>query len=221
MNDGHSELTHESLSETFDTLKRTQVAEEGIRMGKIVDAVADRGFGFILMLLALPSALPVPAPGYSTPFGIAIVLLGGQLIAGARTPWLPEKVRNLSLNKGIAEKMLSAASSFLKKVEHIIQPRMRWITSRQSRRILGIIIAVMGSLMILPIPLTNTFPAMVVFALAIAIVEEDGLVGIGALALGCGAVALYAVIIYFVITQGTEVIDVAKDQIKEWLGLSA
>ncbi|MEM7672360.1 MAG: exopolysaccharide biosynthesis protein, partial [Verrucomicrobiota bacterium] len=79
----------------------------------------------------------------------------------------------------------------------------------------------MGSLMILPIPLTNTFPAMVVFALAIAIIEEDGLVGIGALAMGCGAVALYAVIVYLVITQGPEVIDVAKDQIKAWLGLSA
>ncbi|MEM9025405.1 MAG: exopolysaccharide biosynthesis protein, partial [Verrucomicrobiota bacterium] len=178
-------------------------------------------FGFILMLLALPSALPVPAPGYSTPFGIAIVLLGGQLIMAGRVPWLPQKVRNLRLGATVAEKMLSTASGFLKKVEHIIQPRMRWITAKQSRRVLGIIIACMGSLMILPIPLTNTLPAMVVFALAVAIIEEDGLVGIGALVMGCGAVALYAVIVYLVITQGPEVIDVAKDQIKSWLGLSA
>ncbi|MEM7673420.1 MAG: exopolysaccharide biosynthesis protein [Verrucomicrobiota bacterium] len=215
------ERSHESLSQTFLKLKESQVTPEGIQMGKIVDAVADRGFGFILMLLALPSALPVPAPGYSTPFGIAIVLLGGQLIGAGRVPWLPQRVRNLRLGATLAEKMLSAASSFLKRVERFIQPRMRWITAKQSRRVLGIIIACMGSLMILPIPLTNTFPAMVVFALAIAIIEEDGLIGIGALAMGCGAVALYAVIVYLVITQGPEVIDVAKDQIKAWLGLSA
>lgn len=221
MSESGDHSKHISLADTFELLKAGHVSPDGIKMGDIIDAVADRGFGLVLMLLALPSALPVPAPGYSTPFGIAIVLLGGQLIAGARIPWLPQKVRSLNLSKGIADKMLSAAASFLRKIEHIIKPRMRWITSRQSRRGLGAIIAMMGLLMILPIPLTNTFPAMVVFALSIAIIEEDGLIGLGALALGCAAVALYAVIVYIVITQGPEAIGAIKDQIKEWIGLSA
>lgn len=213
--------THQSLSETFKDLQSSQVSDEGIEMGRIFDAVADRGFGFILMLLALPSALPVPAPGYSTPFGIAIALLGAQMILGRHVPWLPQKVRGLSLSKGVADKMLLTASRFLGKIEHFIQPRLRWFTSLQSRRLLGLLIIVMGSLMILPIPLTNTFPAMVVFAMALAILEEDGLVGLGALLLGCGAVILYAGIIYLVATQGVEAIDGIKDQIKDWLGLAS
>jgi hypothetical protein len=40
-------------------------------LGDIVSAVGDRGFGILFVLLSLPSALPVPAPGTARPSGLS------------------------------------------------------------------------------------------------------------------------------------------------------
>ena len=54
----------------------------GISIGHLLQALGDRGFGLLFIILSLPSALPVPAPGYSTPFGIIITILALQMMAG-------------------------------------------------------------------------------------------------------------------------------------------
>ena len=41
-----------------------------IKLIDILELAGERVFGFLFVILALPSALPVPAPGYSIPFGI-------------------------------------------------------------------------------------------------------------------------------------------------------
>ncbi|MBT5692093.1 MAG: exopolysaccharide biosynthesis protein, partial [Opitutae bacterium] len=53
-----------------------------ILMRQFFECFCEKGFGILLMMFALPSALPVPAPGYSIPFGIILALLAGQLILG-------------------------------------------------------------------------------------------------------------------------------------------
>jgi hypothetical protein len=63
--------------------------EHSDTLGELRTALWDRGFGLSMLLLSLPSALPVPAPGYSTPFGIALVGLAAQMMMGRPTPWLP------------------------------------------------------------------------------------------------------------------------------------
>jgi hypothetical protein len=72
----------------------------------------------------------------------------------------------------------------------------------------------MACLMMLPIPLTNTFPAIVIFMIGIGLSEEDGLLAIGAFTVGCCALILYAGIVYIVLTQGVEAIEPIKDWIK-------
>lgn len=65
------------------------LTQQLVSLGDILQLAAERTFGFLLAVLSLPSALPIPAPGYSTPFGIVLLLLGWQLLVGASTPWLP------------------------------------------------------------------------------------------------------------------------------------
>ena len=43
-----------------------------IKLIDILELAGERVFGFLFVILALPSALPVPAPGYSIPFGILV-----------------------------------------------------------------------------------------------------------------------------------------------------
>jgi hypothetical protein len=215
-----SSLPHSSLAETLENALASE-HENGPSIGEITDAVGEKGFGLLLLVLSLPSALPVPAPGYSTPFGIVIALIALQMLLGRQTVWLPERLQKIRIKPSLAKKMIGVACSFLRKIEHLIKPRQQWIRSRAGQSCLAIIIVIMACLMMLPIPLTNTFPAMVIFMIGVGLSEEDGLLAIAAFAIGCVAVLLYGYIIYLVATQGVEAVDGIKDWIKEMLGMSA
>ncbi len=205
------------------TLEKTLLTDDprGPSIGEITEAVAEKGFGLLLIVLSLPSALPVPAPGYSTPFGIVIGLIALQMILGRQTAWLPRKLTTTRIKPEIAKKMLGTASGFLKRIERFIKPRQRWIRSRSGQAALASVIFIMACLMILPIPLTNTFPAMVIFLIGIGLSEEDGLLAILAFFIGCLAVLLYAGIVYVFLTEGPSAIEAIKDGLKAWFGLGA
>ncbi|HKK19696.1 MAG TPA: exopolysaccharide biosynthesis protein, partial [Opitutales bacterium] len=185
----------------------------GPSISEITGAVREKGFGLVLMVLSLPSALPVPAPGYSTPFGIVIGLIALQMILGRQTLWIPKRLQSVRIRPAFAKRMLGTSAKFLKKIERFVRPRQRWIRSRGGQAGLAVVILTMACLMMLPIPLTNTFPAMVVFLIGIGLSEEDGLLAISAFGVGLLAIFLYACIIYIFATQGPE----AVDGIKNWI----
>ncbi len=81
-------------------------------LGDIVSAVGDRGFGILFVLLSLPSALPVPAPGYSTPFGVVLFLLSLQLLAGRPVPWIPEWASRKVIRRSTADRMIRSTAAF-------------------------------------------------------------------------------------------------------------
>jgi hypothetical protein len=184
-----------------------------IAVRTIAQHVGDKGFGLMLAILSLPSALPVPAPGYSTPFGILLVLLGSQLVAGRTVLWLPERTLKKEVTKKFAGKIFGAGTKVLHFSEKLIRPRMRWINSVGGRMFLGFIVIFMASLMILPIPMTNTLPAMIIFWVGVSLTEDDGLAAIGAFIAGIFAAAFYAYIIYLLATLGMEGVV----ELKEWI----
>jgi hypothetical protein len=208
---------HLPLGETLKQLLKTD-DERGLSIREITGAVGEKGFGLVLIILSLPSALPVPAPGYSTPFGIVIALIALQMMSARQTVWLPQKLGKIRIKQKLANTMLGSASRFLNMIERYIRPRQRWIRSRIGQATLAIIILIMACLMILPIPLTNSAPAMVIFMIGVGLSEDDGLLALGAFAVGCCAVLLYVGVIYLVVTQGVEAIEPIKEGIKAFLG---
>lgn len=73
----------------------------------------ERVFGFLFVILSLPSALPVPAPGYSIPFGVLMLILAIQLIVGAKTPWLPKKMAKTPHQTGNSAKVSQGWNSLV------------------------------------------------------------------------------------------------------------
>lgn len=215
----HTTEAHQTLAANLQQVLKSQ-NEQGPSIGEISEGVGEKGFGLLLMVLSLPSALPIPAPGYSTPFGIAIALIAWQMLIGRKSLWLPKKIKGVRISPKLANKMIGAATKFLKMIEHLIKPRQQWIRSSIGQSGLAIIVIIMSCLMMLPIPLTNTFPAMVIFMLAVGLSEDDGLLAMGAFGIGILAVALYAYIVYIVVTQGSEAVEGIKDWIKGLLGMS-
>ena len=192
---------------------------EGVRLRDLNQGVGQKSFGLTLLLLALPSALPVPAPGYSTPFGIALLLISLQMILGRPAVWLPARMARIRIDPKLAAKLAQAAQSFLMRTERWVRPRQAWVQSRAAQMGLALIVAAMALLMTLPIPLTNSAPAMVIFLIGMALAESDGLLALFAGFLGLGACGLYSIIVYFMWTQGPEVIERILNNLKSLIGL--
>ncbi len=191
-------------------------------VGELMDLIADRGFGLLLLILALPAALPIPAPGYATPFGIAMVILAGQLVAGRSTPWLPDFIRRRSIPYKMLDFSVRNGTLPLRVVELLIRPRLQGLSrSGAFLSLLGLLIAVMAALMSLPIPLTNTAPSFVIFVLAAGMLEEDGLILLGGILLAPIAAGIAGLAIYYAVTLGVDAVEeTVKPMIKGLLGMT-
>lgn len=186
-----------------------------IKLIEVLALAGERIFGFLFVILSLPSALPIPAPGYSVPFGILMFLLAIQLIAGAKLPWLPEKMMRGSMKIESARKIVKAGIPWLRRIEAITRPRMTYIcTSLTGRVVIGIAIALMSISMMIPIPGTNTLPAMGIFVTAFGLQEDDGFISLGGLVICLMAGILSTSIILAVIWGGSSLLDIIKTWLK-------
>lgn len=216
MQDELTPKEHESLSASLDHLLKDH-EEDSISLSTILATMGDKSFGLLLMLLSLPSALPVPATGYSTPFGIIMMILGFQMLLGKHIPWIPQFAFKKSIGKGLVQKMVSAADWFLKKIEHLIKPRLSLFCGKGGHVFLGGLVIIMAFLMALPIPLTNTAPAMVIFLIGIALSEEDGLLALLAMIISIAAIGLYTFVLYIFFKYGIDGVLQLKEALKNWL----
>ena len=208
-------MSQQKLSEELRTLLQTDA--EALTVAQLVDRVGDRGFGLLLLVLSLPSALPVPAAGYSVPFGILLVVLAVQMLFGKTHPVFPKRLQRMTLSKSLAEKLLNGASWIFEKLEWIVRPRMKWVGQRIGLTLMGVLVMIMAILMMIPIPLTNSFPAMVIFLIGVGLTEEDGVFAILACFVGIFAVLLYGGLIWAMILYGPEVAETIKESIRSFL----
>jgi hypothetical protein len=178
-----------------------------VLMRQFFECFREKGFGILLMMFALPSALPVPAPGYSIPFGIILALLAGQLILGRKIPWLPEWMLRISFKRSFMEKMVPAGIAFLTRTETLVRPRFQWFSGRLLQLLSALLVIVMALFMMIPIPGTNTAPAMVIFLIGLGLSQNDGLVLCFSSLAGIGATLLTILILKY-----------GMDIIKGWLG---
>ena len=188
---------------------------EHITLVDILELAGERTFGFLLVLLALPSALPVPAPGYAIPFGIVIFLLAVQLILGRVNPWFPQWFHDRSVSLTQAQKIIKAAVPWLRRLENISRPRFTYLcTSRPGRVFLGCAIALMAISMMIPLPLTNTLPAIGVFVIGFSLIEDDGFISIMGLTISLIAAALSITLITAYSIGGLSLVEAVIDRIK-------
>jgi hypothetical protein len=157
-----------ALEETHtDASSRTKT----LTVGELVDKAAEAGFGFVIGLLAL---IAIPFFGLSTPFGLAIALIGAQMIVGKQHPWLPQRARRRELN-----------ISMLDRVATMLSRRTRWLVKMTRRRHeaivapkhvgFGITLLALGLALPLPIPGSNLVFLVPIFIYAIGLLERDGL----------------------------------------------
>ena len=183
-----------------------------VTLDELLSIAGERTFGFLFVMLSLPSALPVPAPGYSIPFGIVMGLLAWQLIKGAKQPWLPLGWRKKGFSRQRVRGFVKAGLPWLRRIEAISRPRLTTVcTGPIGRRLLGLAIGLMCICMMIPIPGTNTLPAIGVFVTGFGLLDDDGAISLAGLTI-C-TLALGLVLSIFIL--GAEAVNQGKDAIKD------
>ncbi|MEM1255818.1 MAG: exopolysaccharide biosynthesis protein [Cyanobacteria bacterium P01_H01_bin.21] len=202
-----------SLTPTAHESAAAEVATAGhnVTLNELLTLGGERTFGFLFVLLSLPSALPVPAPGYSIPFGIVMLLLAVQLMIGREKPWLPKGWMSKGFERTKVAGFITKGLPWLQKIEAVSRPRLSIIcTSPVGRLVLGIAIALMSTCMLIPIPGTNTLPAIGIFVIGFGLLDDDGAISLAGLTICTLAVGLVGSVVFL----GAEVVDQGKDWIK-------
>lgn len=160
-------------------LERTLDAfpDEKVRVDALVDYLDDRGYGLLLLLLALPMCVP-NVPGISTIFGVLMLPPALGMMIGARKPWIPGILGRRTIDRAALAGTVKAAAPMVRKMESLFRPRLSFLTSPPFTVFLGIQVLVLALVLILPIPGGNWPPGMAVAILGLALLQRDGVLAL-------------------------------------------
>jgi hypothetical protein len=177
------------LSQVFAALAAED--RDRVAIGEVVEALGDRSFAPVMILLAVPNAIPF-IPGSSTVLGLLLALIALQLLIGRRRVWLPERLNRWSFDREGFGRVVGRATPWLARFERMARPRYWPASYRLAERLAGAVAVVLSLMIMLPIPFANGPPAIAICLLALGISERDGLwLGAGML-VGCLAAGLVA-----------------------------
>lgn len=172
-------------------------------LGKLQEQLTTRGIGFWIVLIALPSALPIPAPGYSTPLGLLLCWIGCLLFRGKKHIQFPAKWEQKEFS--LSPKLIGCGVKMLKIFEFFTHmerfQKLLWVFNY---RIIGLDIMILSIIMAMPIPLTNTLPAGIILLFGLGLLENDGLLLLFSQVISILAISLYGFAAFWIYSFGLE-----------------
>lgn len=174
MANSHKNSRH-SLEEDLSSLLNTSKTET-MTLGSIFKKLAGRGYPFLAIFLSLPFCQPIQIPGFSTPFGLLIAFVGLRMSFG-HAIWWPEWILKKEISPKLLKTIVETSLWFVRKTKKILRPRLSWLCDDSLTILHGIITAVMGLFLALPlpIPLSNLSAAWAIFLINLGLLECDGL----------------------------------------------
>lgn len=147
-------------------------SRERISIGDLLDALGDRAIGALMFFFAAPNILPVP-PGVSTLLGAPLLFLSAQLMLGMQ-PWLPGVVTRRSLSREDLTTLVRRIVPWLVKAETLLRSRAHLLARPPVENLVGLVCLVLAAVLMLPVPLGNTLPALAISVMALGVLQRDG-----------------------------------------------
>jgi len=166
-------LSEPRLSELFARTLDAN-ADGVVVLGEVLDRAGDRGYGFLLILLAIPAFIPVLPPGTSGVLGALMTLVALQMLFGLKQPWFPHRWRQKVLSSRTVQALQTQGVALLRKVEKISHPRgRRFIRNGLILRLSAIVVITLALVLSSPMPFMNTLPALGVLLIGIGLANHD------------------------------------------------
>jgi hypothetical protein len=129
-----------------------------------------RSFGIVLLVMSLVAMVP----GISLLIGPLLAIPAFEMILGRSGPSFPRRIAVYPLRSSALTGIVRRALPLLAMLEKIVHPR--WpISPGISRRAAGIAVLALSALFLAPFPLIQIVPALLVALIALAYLEQDGL----------------------------------------------
>jgi hypothetical protein len=166
-------------------------------LASLIELFEEKSFAILFVVLLGVPALPLPTGGATHVFEIIAVLLAGQLIAGRRHIWLPQRWRTLELAGDKQRRFLTALMKMIRRLERFSRPRLRFLFDhRLSNVVFGLLVigGCLGAFLAPPFTGLDTLPALGVVLLSLAVLLEDFALVVVALVVGVAGVVLEIVL---------------------------
>ncbi|MCS7273589.1 MAG: exopolysaccharide biosynthesis protein [Fimbriimonadales bacterium] len=166
-------LSEPRLSELF--ARTLDVNQDGVVvLGEVLDRAGDRGYGFLLIFLAIPAFIPVLPPGTSGVLGVLMILVALQMLLGMKQPWFPQRWRQKVLSPKTVQALQTHGVALLRKFEKVSHPRgRRFIRNGTILRLSAIVVILLALVLSSPMPFMNTLPALGVLLIGIGLANHD------------------------------------------------
>jgi hypothetical protein len=172
-----------SLSDLIIDLK-TRFSGQDVRVADVLDGFHERGFGFFLLIMALFCIVPIPTFGLKSLVCIPIILLAAQQAMGFHTLWMPNFIKKNVIKRDLFEGFMEHSLKWAKKMENIAKPRLGQVTSGFFSHLIGATGILMALCIIMPLPFTNTVPAIGLILMSVGVLVRDGLAVIAGMIIG-------------------------------------
>ena len=166
---------------------------ETLRLGDVLDGLGRRAFGMLLFVATLPAFIPIPIGGAVS--GPLVVLIGLQLLAGRREPWLPAALERRGPHRQALARFDRLVGPWLARIEKLVRPRLpQLLHHRAAAMFTGLLLVLLGILLSLPIPFTNYLFGALLLLFALALLERDGALMVAAWIAGGACVAVFGLL---------------------------
>lgn len=156
---------------------------------------SDVSAGWLLLLLAVPALVPSPGVPLGMIFGTGLALLAVHLTFSPRPVRLPKWIAKRRLASRYLDIAATKLGPMIQRLERVTRPRLGALIQPWAVRLLGLVVLLSAVLIILPIPLGNTLPAMAVMSVALGLIARDGMAVAAGLGLSVSALAASAALV--------------------------
>jgi hypothetical protein len=180
-----------------DQLERFLSGEGDKTLGGLIELFEEKAFALVFVLLMGVPALPLPTGGATHVFEVVTALLALQLIVGRDEIWLPQRWRRLQLAGPGRQRFLNGLMKMIRWLERFSKPRFRFLFNhRLSSIVFGVLVlgGTVGAFAAPPFTGLDTLPSLGVVLLSLAVLLEDFVVAVIAIAIGVGGVILEVVL---------------------------
>jgi hypothetical protein len=168
-----TQLSEPRLSEIFARTLDAN-ADGVVVLGEVLDKAGDRGYGFLLILLAIPAFIPILPPGTSGVLGALMSIVALQMLFGLKQPWFPKRWRNKVLSPKVVQALQTRGVAILRQIERVSHPRGRRLTRNGLiLRLSALVVIALALVLSSPMPFMNTLPALGVLLIGVGLANHD------------------------------------------------
>lgn len=149
-----------------------------LNMGEVLATIGERGYAPLTLMLSLIAILPTGAvPGVPTVCGISIVLISSQLVLGKRSPWLPKKLRQMSISRARYIRVAKRIRPWTKRLDRLVKPRLQWLVEGTASRLIGLLFVLLALCMppLEILPFAAAAPGGGIALISLGLAGRDGL----------------------------------------------